>query len=73
LRLRPRVLPDREAGPDTAGTLAVGSRVCSVPIILGPTGVEQIGYSNPPGALADTWPPGHSLPVPGALATDLAA
>ena len=35
-----------EHGPDTAATLPVGTRVCSVPIILGPTGVEQIGYSN---------------------------
>jgi len=47
-----------EHGPDTAATLPVGTRVCSVPIILGPTGVEQIGYSNA---------------VPDALATDLAA
>ena len=65
-----------EHGPDTAGTLPVGTRVCSVPIIVGPTGVEQIGYSNAyPGALAE-----HMvlqellcLPVPDALATDLAA
>ncbi|HEX4433888.1 MAG TPA: alcohol dehydrogenase catalytic domain-containing protein [Acidimicrobiales bacterium] len=63
-------------GPDTAGTLPVGTRVCSVPIILGPTGVEQIGYSNAyPGALAE-----HMvlqelllLPVPDSLDTDLAA
>ena len=65
-----------EHGPDTAGTLPVGTRVCSVPIILGPTGVEQIGYSNDyPGALAE-----HMvlqelllLPVPDSLDTDLAA
>ena len=65
-----------EHGPDTAGTLPVGTRVCSVPIILGPTGVEQIGYSNAyPGALAE-----HMvlqelllLPVPDSLDTDLAA
>jgi threonine dehydrogenase-like Zn-dependent dehydrogenase len=65
-----------EHGPDTAGTLPVGTRVCSVPIIVGPTGVEQIGYSNAyPGALAE-----HMvlqellcLPVPDGLATDLAA
>ena len=43
-----------EHGPDTAGTLPVGTRVCSVPIIVGPGGVEQIGYSNAyPGALAE--------------------
>ena len=65
-----------EHGPDTARTLPVGTRVCSVPIILGPGGVEQIGYSNDyPGALAE-----HMvlqellcLPVPDALTTDLAA
>ena len=64
-----------EHGPDTVATLPVGTRVCSVPIILGPTGVEQIGYSNLyPGALAE-----HMvlqelllLPVPDALDTDLA-
>src|SRR5277367_2232730 len=64
-----------EHGPDTAGTLPVGTRVCSVPILLGPTGVEQIGYSNAyPGALAE-----HMvlqelllLPVPDSLDTDLA-
>ena len=47
-----------------------------MPIIVGPTGVEQIGYSNTyPGALAE-----HMvlqelllLPVPDALDTDLAA
>jgi threonine dehydrogenase-like Zn-dependent dehydrogenase len=65
-----------EYGPDTAGTLPVGTRVCSVPIVLGPTGVEQIGYSNHyPGALAE-----HlvlqellMLGVPDELDTDLAA
>jgi threonine dehydrogenase-like Zn-dependent dehydrogenase len=65
-----------EHGPDTAGTLPVGTRVCSVPILVGPTGVEQIGYSNHyPGALAE-----HLvlqelllLPVPDALDTDTAA
>ena len=65
-----------EHGPDTSATLPVGTRVCSVPIIVGPTGVEQIGYSNLyPGALAE-----HMvlqelllLPVPDAVETDLAA
>ncbi len=65
-----------EHGPGTAGTLPVGTRVCSVPIIVGPAGVEQIGYSNAyPGALAE-----HMvlqellcLPVPDELATGLAA
>jgi threonine dehydrogenase-like Zn-dependent dehydrogenase len=65
-----------EHGPDTAGTLPIGTRVCSVPVILGPTGIEQVGYSNHyPGALAE-----HMvlqevllLPVPDSLATDVAA
>ena len=65
-----------EYGPDTAATLPIGTRVCSVPIVVGQTGVEQIGYSNTyPGALAE-----HMvlqelllLPVPDELSTDLAA
>jgi threonine dehydrogenase-like Zn-dependent dehydrogenase len=65
-----------EHGPGTSGTLPVGTRVCSVPIVVGPGGVEQIGYSNHyPGALAE-----HLvlqelllLPVPDELETDLAA
>jgi threonine dehydrogenase-like Zn-dependent dehydrogenase len=65
-----------EHGPGTAGTLPVGTRVCSVPIVLGAAGVEQVGYSNTfPGALAE-----HMvlqelllLAVPEGLSTDLAA
>ncbi len=62
-------------GPDTAGTLPVGTRVCSVPILFGPSGVEQIGYSNRyPGALAELLVLQELLllPVPEALDTDLA-
>src|ERR1700728_1516571 len=33
-------------GPDTSRTLHVGTRVCSVPLVVGGGGVEQIGYSN---------------------------
>ena len=63
-------------GPDTARTLPVGTRVCSVPIIVGPGGVEQIGYSNAyPGALAE-----HMvlqellcLPVPEGVPSEIAA
>src|SRR5580693_6021818 len=65
-----------EHGPDTAGTLPVGTRVCSVPIIIGSTGVEQIGYSNKfPGALGEHMALQEllCLPVPDALSTDLAA
>lgn len=65
-----------EHGPDTAGTLPVGSRVCSVPIIVGPTGIEQIGYSNQyPGALGEHMVLQEMalLPVPDSLPTHLAA
>jgi threonine dehydrogenase-like Zn-dependent dehydrogenase len=65
-----------EHGPDTAGTLPVGTRVCAVPIILGPTGIEQIGYSNHyPGALAEYMALQEVLllPVPDSLSSDLAA
>jgi threonine dehydrogenase-like Zn-dependent dehydrogenase len=65
-----------EHGPDTAGTLPVGTRVCSVPIVFGPAGVEQVGYSNAfPGALAEylVLQEVLLLPVPDTLDTDLAA
>ncbi len=65
-----------EHGPDTSHTLAVGTRVCSVPIIVGAAGVEQIGYSNTfPGALAEYLALQEMLllPVPASLDTDLAA
>jgi threonine dehydrogenase-like Zn-dependent dehydrogenase len=65
-----------EHGPDTAKTLLVGTRVCSVPIILAASGVEQIGYSNQfPGALAEHMALQELLllPVPDSVATDLAA
>lgn len=35
-----------EHGPDTSGTVPVGSLVCSMPIIFGGAGVEAIGYSS---------------------------
>ena len=63
-------------GPDTAGTLPVGTRVCSVPIIIGEGGVEQIGYSNRyPGALAERMVLQEALllPVPDSLETNIAA
>jgi threonine dehydrogenase-like Zn-dependent dehydrogenase len=65
-----------EHGPDTAATLPVGTRVCSVPILVTSTGVEQIGYSNAyPGALAEHLVLQEMLllPVPDAVSTDLAA
>ena len=63
-------------GPGTSRALAVGTRVCSVPIVVGATGVEQIGYSNAfPGALAEYMALQEMLllPVPEPLDTDLAA
>jgi len=63
-------------GPDTARTLPVGTRVCSVPIVVGPGGVEQIGYSNAyPGALAEHMVLQELLciPVPDAVPTETAA
>ena len=63
-------------GPDTTGVLPVGTRVCSVPVLVGPTGVEQIGYSSVyPGALAEhlVLQELFLLPVPDSVPTDLAA
>src|SRR6516162_3044061 len=63
-------------GPNTAATVPVGTSVCSVPIVVGPTGVEQIGYSNAyPGALAEHMVLQEMLllPVPDGVATELAA
>jgi threonine dehydrogenase-like Zn-dependent dehydrogenase len=65
-----------ENGPGTAGTLPRGTRVCSVPVIMSPDGVEQIGYSNTyPGALAEhfTLQEALLLPVPDSLPTEVAA
>jgi len=65
-----------EHGPDTTGALAVGTRVCSVPTILGPTGPEALGYSNRyPGALGELMVLQEALllPVPDGLSTELAA
>ena len=63
-------------GPGADGALPVGTRVCSVPLVLGPTGPEQIGYSNAfPGAMAEYMVLQEMLlvRVPDGLGTDLAA
>jgi threonine dehydrogenase-like Zn-dependent dehydrogenase len=63
-------------GPDTARTLPIGTRVCSVPTLLGAAGPEAVGYSNTyPGALAELMVLQEMLlnPVPDGLSTDLAA
>jgi len=65
-----------EHGPDTTGELPVGTRVCSVPVIVGSNGVEQIGYSNIyPGALAEHMVLQEMLllPVPESVDTPVAA
>ena len=65
-----------EHGPDTEGTLPIGTRVCAVPIIVGPSGIEQIGYSNAyPGAFAAFMALQEVLlvAVPDSLTTELAA
>ena len=62
--------------PDTARTLPVGTRVCSVPVVVGAGGIEQVGYSNTyPGALAEHLVLQEMLllPVPDSLETNLAA
>jgi threonine dehydrogenase-like Zn-dependent dehydrogenase len=35
-----------EHGPGTAGTLRPGTRVCSIPMAFGATGLQTVGYSN---------------------------
>ena len=65
-----------EHGPDTAGTLPVGTRVCSVPTLLSPSGVEAVGYSNDyPGALGELMVLQEMLllPVPDHVSTEIAA
>lgn len=65
-----------EYGPDTEHTLPIGARVCSVPILFAPTGIEQVGYSNRyPGAMAEQFVLQEAmlLPVPDALSSNTAA
>ena len=52
-------------GPDTQRNLSVGTRVCSVPLVFGPAGVEAIGYSPRfPGGLGEYMVLQESLVVP---------
>jgi threonine dehydrogenase-like Zn-dependent dehydrogenase len=63
-------------GPDTTRSLPVGTRVCSVPTVLGATGPQAVGYSNHyPGGLAELMVLQEMLllPVPDDLPTDTAA
>jgi threonine dehydrogenase-like Zn-dependent dehydrogenase len=63
-------------GPNTQRSLAVGTPVCSLPVIVGPTGPQPLGYSNNfPGGLAElmTLQELLLLPVPDGLAPEHAA
>jgi threonine dehydrogenase-like Zn-dependent dehydrogenase len=63
-------------GPSTERALPAGTRVCSMPVIAGPDGVEGIGYSNRyPGGLAERMVLQEALllPVPEGLTTEVAA
>jgi len=63
-------------GPQTTRALPAGTRVCSRPMLMRPTGPQSIGYSNDnPGGYAQYMrlSEGLLLPVPNGLATDHAA
>ena len=63
-------------GPRTTKALPVGTRVCSRPTLMRPTGPQSIGYSNDnPGGYAQYMrlSEGLLLPVPNGLPTDHAA
>ncbi len=63
-------------GPNTTKTLKAGTRVCAMPLVLRPSGVETVGYSNDhPGGYGEYMRLTESLllEVPNGLATELAA
>lgn len=63
-------------GPGTQKTLPVGSRVCSMPILLRQSGFQAVGYSNEvPGGYAERMVLSEMLllPVPNGLETERAA
>ena len=63
-------------GPHTDRRLAVGTRVCSLPVLLRPDGRQTIGYSNEhPGGYAEYMRLTESLllPVPDGVSTEHAA
>ena len=65
-----------EHGPGTKRTLPVGTRVCSIPVVVGPGGPEGVGYSNRfPGGLAERMVLQEALllPVPYELTSEVAA
>jgi threonine dehydrogenase-like Zn-dependent dehydrogenase len=65
-----------EHGPGTTGTLKVGTRVCSRPVLMRPTGPQTIGYSNDhPGGYGEYMRLSEALllEVPDGLSTEHAA
>jgi threonine dehydrogenase-like Zn-dependent dehydrogenase len=63
-------------GPDTQRSLAMGTRVCSRPVLMRATGPQTIGYSNDhPGGYGEYMRLSEALllPVPQALPTEHAA
>ena len=63
-------------GPGCQKTLAAGTRVCSVPVAVGPGGVASVGYSNDiPGGYGELMVLTEAmlLPVPNGLSTEGAA
>jgi threonine dehydrogenase-like Zn-dependent dehydrogenase len=63
-------------GPDTQRTLPKGSRVCSMPVVFGPSGIATVGYANDfPGGYGERMVLNEMLllPVPEELPTEIAA
>ena len=63
-------------GPGSARRFKPGTRVCSMPVLIRPTGVETVGYSNDnPGGYAERMrlTEGLLLEVPNGLSTEHAA
>lgn len=63
-------------GPGTQRALPAGTRVCSMPVLLGAAGIQAVGYSNEaPGGYGEAMclSEGLLLPVPNGLATEHAA
>ena len=63
-------------GPETAKTLKAGTRACSMPVLIRPSGVETVGYSNDhPGGYGELMRLTEDLllAVPDGLPTEYAA
>ena len=63
-------------GPDTKKQLRVGTRICSMPVLIRPDGVQTVGYSNEnPGGYGEYMrlTEGLLIEVPTGLATEQAA